>query len=207
MKPLRVSGHLRSMVVMVMMALIPSQGAMGLQVSPPARNGAAPAPGNCEAERADRIADAKTAFDSTFAGINRRLITKLNACQNAFNRVDSPACLQTYADTMKSLTLQTLGTTATCAAVCALAVVPPAVMAPPCASCIGLVTAAVMGQAANAAFTRTKCRDEAKNKAAVCSTTAGDEASDEAEDALDALRIDIAKADRDYRKCKASIGG
>jgi vacuolar-type H+-ATPase subunit H len=64
-----------------------------------------------------------------------------------------------------------------------------------------------MGQAANAAYTRTKCLDEAKNKAALCSTTAGEEASDEAEDALDALRIEIAKAERDYRDCKANAGG
>ena len=207
MKPLRVSGNLRSLVVLVMMALIPSQGALGLQVSPPSGNRGAPTPRNCEAERADRIADAKTAFDSTLASINRRLITKSTACQNAFNSVDSPACLQTYADTMKALALQTVFTTATCGVACAIAIVPPAVMAPACVTCIGLATAAVIGQAANAAFTRTRCLDEAKNKAALCSTTAGDEATDEAEDALDALRIEIAKADRDYQKCKASIGG
>jgi hypothetical protein len=207
MNPLRVSKSLRTLVVILMMALVPSKGAVGLQVSPPSGNPGALPPRNCEAEHAKQIADAKTAFDSTFRGINRRLVTKLNACQNALSSVDSPACLQTYSDTMNSLSLQTMGTTATCYAVCALAVVPPAVMAPPCASCIGLVTAAVMGQAANAAYTRTKCLDEAKNKAALCSTTAGDEAADEAEGALDALRIEIDKADRDYRNCKASLGG
>jgi len=207
MKLLRVSRNLRPLVVVVMMVLVPTQGSLGLQVSPPAGNGGAPTPRNCDAERAERIADAKTAFDSTFAAINRRLITKLKACQNAFSSVDSPACLQTYADTMKSLALQTVITTATCGVACAIAIVPPAVMAPACVTCIGLATAAVIGQAANAASTKTKCIDEAKNKAALCSTTAGDEASDEAEDALDALRTEIAKADRDYQKCKAGIGG
>jgi hypothetical protein len=207
MNPLRVSTSLRPLVVIVMMVFVPSQGAVGLQVSPPSGNRGAPAPRNCEAAHAKRIADAKTAFDGTLRGINRRFMTKLNACQNSFSSVDSPACLQTYSDTMKSLSLQTMGATSTCYAVCALAVVPPAVMAPPCASCIGLVTAAVMGQAANAAYTRTKCLDEAMNKATLCSNTAADEASDEVEDALDALRIEIAKAERDYRDCKANAGG
>ncbi len=208
MFPFRTDATMRMVVAVVLVLFSPGQGARGLQVSPPAGGGGTTTPRNCEAERDDKLAKAKRAFDFALVDIRRQFDVDVKRCQDMFDIVDVPACLDAYEATMRSLLGQALGTAPLCAAVCAASVVPPLyAMAPACISCIGAATVGICYQADQAARVKANCVKTAERKAQVCGESAYDQAQKDMESAMDALRIAVAEAVADYQRCKASAGG
>jgi len=204
MKHLQRSRCLRALVAIMLTIGVPGQSVQGLQVSPPSGAGAAR---DCEAERLKRYKDAITEYDDALFAIAHRRKVALQRCQDTFNIVDIPACNRKYSDALNTAAVQSATATAACGAVCLIAIVPPAVMAPPCAVCIGGLYVLVATQIALAETQKATCIDSARNTATVCVKAAQNQADADSDIAKRQFERKIAAADNDYQDCKARTGG